>query len=193
MAGAMTESNYPEELLHTAEQVSIKLASLGVQGEDARQIGWEIAEHLRTYWGGRTLYVRNPEQTDPRQMGLLDTQNTAPGLCQQEMFADIAEQIAERLCALAWLPDVAAQAGWEVAQHLAAYLGSGLLYICKGLQFELDRRNQEIYRRFNGDNHEWLAREYDLTVQHVYRIVKRVGDTEKRKRQAALFPGEAAA
>lgn len=180
--------NYPEELSHIAEQVAMKLSESGLPDDDARMIGWEIAEHLRTYWGGRMVSVHKPRLPNENQLNLLDTANTAPGLAQQELFADMAEQVAERLCGLAWLPDVATQTGWAVARHINAYLGGGLLYICKGLAYEIARRNQEIYRRFNGDNHDWLAREYDLTVQAVYRIIKRVGEAERAKRQAMLFP-----
>ena len=69
-----------------------------------------------------------------------------------------------------------------------AHWGGGLLYICKGQHYEISLRDQEIFRRFNGENHDWLAQEYDLTLQHVYRIVKRVGAAERAKRQSSLFP-----
>lgn len=77
--------------------------------------------------------------------------------------------------------------GWDVARHLNTFWGGGHLYICKGMHYENSRRDHEIYRRFNGENHDWLATQYDLTVQHVYRIVKRVGESERAKRQPQLF------
>ncbi|MDT3707445.1 MAG: Mor transcription activator family protein [Thiobacillus sp.] len=179
---------YPEELEAAALQVGDRLAGLGIAGDDAARIGWEIAEHLRREWGGRLIYIVSlQERPDPRQLGLLDSENHAAGLACSEILTDVAEQAEERLAALGMDRDDAARLGWEVAQALNQFWGGGNLYICKGELYEISLRDQEIFRRFNGENHDWLAKEYDLTVQHVYRIVKRVGAAERAKRQAALF------
>jgi Mor family transcriptional regulator len=190
MAGSLntTLDNYPEELLLAAGQVDARLQALGVGGDDARRIGWEIAEHLRNYWGGRQIYlIKEALKTDPRQISLLDSADHAAGLNEREMLVDIAEQTEERLVAIGHAHDEANRLGWEVARHLNTFWGGGVLYICKGVHYEISLRDQEIYRRFNGTNHDWLATTYDLTVQHVYRIVKRVGAAELAKRQAQLF------
>lgn len=180
---------YPEELALAAGQADARLVQLGVGADDARRIGWELAEHLRNYWGGRQIYlIKNALKTDPRQLGLLDSTDHAAGLNEREMLVDIAEQVEERLVAIGFDHDEAQRLGWEVALHLNTFWGGGVLYICKGLHYEIARRDQEIFRRFNGENHDWLATTYDLTVQHVYRIVKRVGAAERAKRQASLFP-----
>lgn len=189
MAGTLIRGdNYPEELENVALQVLGRLRSMGVMESDAGRIGWELAEHLRTFWGGRPIYIvaRPASQPDPRQMGLLDSENHAAGLNEREILVDIAEQTEERLVAIGHAHDDASRMGWEVAGHLNTFWGGGNLYICKGLHYEISLRDQEIYRRFNGDNHDWLAQEYNMTVQHIYRIVKRVGDAEREKRQASL-------
>ncbi len=190
MAGPLTApEKYPEELALAAGETTARLAALGVAADDARRIGWELAEHLRSYWGGRQIYLlKQAAAPDPRQLGLLDSADHAAGLNEREMLVDIAEQVEERLVAIGTEHAEAQRLGWEVARRLNAFWGGGVLYICKGLAYEIARRDQEIYRRFNGENHDWLAKEYDLTVQHVYRVVKRVGAAERAKRQARLFP-----
>src|SRR5512141_2207289 len=82
---------YPEELALAAGQA------------DARRVGWELAEHLRNYWGGRQIYlIKNALKTDPRQLGLLDSTDHAAGLNEREMLVDIAEQVEERLVAIGY-------------------------------------------------------------------------------------------
>lgn len=190
MAGSVSRygDKYPEELRNAGELAALRLVELGIEAADAERIGWELAEHLRTFWGGRQKYILHPRQSDQGQGGLFDSANHGDGLTGQEMLVDIAEQVEERLLALGYANDEASSMGWDVTRRLNDHWGGGLLYICKGLHYEIERRDLEIYSRFNGDNHEWLASEYNLTVQHIYRIVKRVGAIERAKRQASL-PG----
>lgn len=189
MAGTLNDARekYPEELEAAALQVSGRLGELGIAADDAGRIGWEVAEYLRTVWGGRPTYIRALQgRPDSQQLGLLD--GDAGKMPDCELLADLAEQVEERLVAIGMDHADATRLGWLAAQHMNAHWGGGLLYICKGQHYEISLRDQEIFRRFNGENHDWLAREYDLTVQHVYRIVKRVGAAERAKRQSSLFP-----
>lgn len=188
MAEPLINDRYPEELEAAAQQVSARLGVLGIAGEDAGRIGWEIAEHLRTYWGGRQIYIISRQaKPDPRQTSLLDGDNYAAGLNEREVLVDIAEQVEERLVAIGHDHEQANRMGWDIAQRLNDHWGGGNLYICKGIHYDISLRDQAIYQRFNGENHDWLATEYDLTVQHIYRILKRVGESERAKRQAGLF------
>lgn len=179
---------YPEELEAAALQLHDRIVELGVAEADAARIAWELAEHLRVNWGGLQTYIRAPEQADDGQIDLLGGAASAMPEC--EILADLAEQAEERLAATGCDPAQAAEMGARLAQHMNQFWGSGQLYICKGKHYEISLRDREIFRRFNGDNHYWLAREYDLTVQHVYRIVARVGAEERAKRQARLFADE---
>lgn len=183
MAGPLNDK-YPEDLEAAALEIAARLEAMGVGEADADRIGWEMAEHLRTTWGGRPTYIRAAAKTDTRQLGLLDAEAGSVPDC--EMLADLAEQAEERLAATGQDREQARAAGLALGQHMAAFFGNGLLYLCKGRMYEIELRDQAIYRRFNGSNHEWLAVEYRLTVQHVYRIVKRVGAAERAKRQAVL-------
>lgn len=52
------EDQYPELLSDVAQQVETKLASLkAVPPEDAKRIGWEIAEHVRNHFAGELIYI----------------------------------------------------------------------------------------------------------------------------------------
>lgn len=62
-----------------------------------------------------------------------------------------------------------------------------MIYFPKNLLGRVSERDMQIYKEFNGKNHVELARKYDLTVQHIYRIVKEVGMAERAKNQGDLF------
>lgn len=182
---------YPEELEAAAQQVSGRLAELGVGADDAARIGWEIAEYLRTVWGGRPTYIRTPhDKPDARQLGLLE--GDSGSLPESEILVDLAEQVEERLASIGWERGEARTLSLAVARQMNVHWGGGLLYICKGRLYEISLLHHDIWRRFNGSNHDWLAQEYNLSVQCVYRIVKRVGAAERAKRQSSLFPASTA-
>ena len=51
------DKNYPELLSDIAQQVETKLAALGQATEDAKRMGWEIAEHVRSHFQGELIYI----------------------------------------------------------------------------------------------------------------------------------------
>lgn len=104
-----------------------------------------------------------------------------------ELFADVADKIAAQLLACGLPAERAAEIGLDIAEHIRGEWGGQALYFPKGERFDLARRDAQIYNKFNGRNVEELAREYDLTVVHVYRIVKQIGNEQRRKRQPELF------
>jgi Mor family transcriptional regulator len=61
------------------------------------------------------------------------------------------------------------------------------VYIPKGHEYEISKRDLQIYNRFDGSNHARVAHEFDLTERQVYKIVKRVREVEFHKRQLKLF------
>jgi Mor family transcriptional regulator len=77
--------------------------------------------------------------------------------------------------------------GWSCRVKLRPIGGGQLVYIPRHLPGELDRRDLAIAEQFRGDNHAELARENGLSVQWVYRILKRVRAAEIERRQRRLF------
>jgi len=55
---------------------------------------------------------------------------------------------------------------------------------------KIPQRDIEMYDKFNGHNHKQLAKEYDITLQRVYEIIKILHKIEVEKRQSSLFPEE---
>lgn len=83
--------------------------------------------------------------------------------------------------------DFANQVANELAFQVAQHWGGQSVYIIKDDTFLADERDIKIYNECNGVNHSELARKYKISLQYVYRIVKRVGDAERARRQPDLF------
>lgn len=106
-----------------------------------------------------------------------------------ELIADLADQLEAAL--LAQVPSLEKQDARMVSRHVSRYMaqhwGGQNLYFPKNYFGRLSARDQEIWEKFNGKNHVELAAEYDLTVQHIYRIVKEAAEYHQAKNQADLF------
>lgn len=104
-----------------------------------------------------------------------------------ELLADLADQVAVKLVEQGIEAERAAEIGLAAAEHIRANWSGQSLYLPKGVQYDLSRRDMEIFERFNGTNHEVLAREYNLTVMRIYQIIKAVKAEMVRRRQGSLF------
>ena len=69
----------------------------------------------------------------------------------------------------------------------ANYGGGRMYYMPKGDRLKQAVRDRQIYREFNGRNHDELGKRYGLTVQRIYEIVKRQGEIERARVQPRLF------
>ncbi|MBP8005382.1 MAG: hypothetical protein KAZ18_00545 [Acinetobacter sp.] len=102
---------------------------------------------------------------------LLDLRDQATLLFKEaNINADKAEQIAN-----------------ELMYIIAKHWGGQSLYIVKVDCFLADDRDIQIYNEFDGHNHSELAQKYDLSTIYIYRIVKRMFELEKSRRQPDLF------
>ncbi len=81
----------------------------------------------------------------------------------------------------------ASQIANELMYIIAKHWGGQSLYIVKVDCFLADERDIQIYNEFDGHNHSALAQKYDLSTIYIYRIVKRMGDLEKARKQPDLF------
>lgn len=104
-----------------------------------------------------------------------------------QLIADLADKVAAAVAKRGLDPEAAAQIGVEVADQMRADWGGQAIYFAKGLSIDIGRRDLEIWEKFNGKNHADLAREYDLSVIHIYRRIKSVGAALRAKRQPELF------
>ena len=81
----------------------------------------------------------------------------------------------------------ASQIANELMYIISKHWGGQSLYIVKIDGFLADDRDIKIYSEFNGHNHAELAQKYGLSTIYIYRIVKRMSELEKSKKQPDLF------
>lgn len=105
-----------------------------------------------------------------------------------EVLADLAKHIEmalEEKCQ--FTPERAKQIGIDIAQKMAQNWGGEVIYIPRNLLMALNERDMKIYEEFNGNNHRELARKYNVSMQWVYKIVKKVHKDEVARRQMSMF------
>lgn len=83
-------------------------------------------------------------------------------------------------------PDRAVTFGKTAAGWLADHWGGQIVYIPKDAAGRQRTMYLQMYEEFTGDNHAELARKYDISVQHVYRIVRLIR-AERQQKQYPLF------
>lgn len=100
-----------------------------------------------------------------------------------EQLADLAGVLFERLRKNGMLDNDAGRIAMEQVEDVRIRFVGGNVYMPKCTQQNIDRRNAEIYREFNGSNHRDLAKRYNLTVASIYDILAR----ERAGQQITLF------
>lgn len=104
-----------------------------------------------------------------------------------QLIADLADKVAAAVARRGLDPETAAQIGIEVADQMRADWGGQAIYFAKGTAIDISRRDLEMWEKFDGRNHAELAREFGLSVVHVYRRLKSVGEAQRARRQQSLF------
>lgn len=69
---------------------------------------------------------------------------------------------------------------FETAERIRVNWGGLLIYIGKGKGFDIEERDEEIFGKFDGTNVNELAIEYDMSVQHIYRILAKVHASRRK-------------
>ncbi len=100
-----------------------------------------------------------------------------------EVLSDLATQICNVLVSRGTEKKQARDVAAVVTEHVLQHWGGQQIYIPKGLQFKLLIRHQEIFRKWNGHNVVELSREYGVSRQRLYQILKK-----ERQRQRATKP-----
>jgi len=106
-----------------------------------------------------------------------------------ELLHDLAEHVATALVELIELDRARAKhVGLEIARRMAGHWGGQLVYFPLGTAIELSERDCAIWQKFTGANHSELAREFKVSLQWIYKIVKAMRLEEQERRQGGLFP-----
>lgn len=104
-----------------------------------------------------------------------------------ELLEGLAARAAELLRAEGIAEEQARAIAFKLAESVRAHWGGQLIYVPVGTGYEISERDREIWEAFKGDNHEQLARQFDVTVVHVYRIVKKMAQAARARDQRDLF------
>ncbi|MET2988261.1 transcriptional regulator [Herbaspirillum seropedicae] len=104
-----------------------------------------------------------------------------------ELLEQMGQIIGRKLVEHGLGREQAQSAAFEIAESIRTEIGGVQQYIPRGLRFQLSRRDQEIFEKFNGQNYHQLAHSYHLSEMQVRNIVKRGLARERAARQASLL------
>ncbi len=104
-----------------------------------------------------------------------------------EILEDLVAHLVEELTAAGLESAKGREIAWNASERIRKTWSGMNIYIPKGRDFDLSKRDYEIYRRWNGDNKFQLCREYDITEQRLYQILKAVRAEIVAKTQMRLF------
>lgn len=104
-----------------------------------------------------------------------------------EILQDLKATVASALIDNGIDEAVARHSAHQAAEAIRKNWGGTPIYICKGQDYELSKRDQQIWSEFTGRNHHELCRKYDITYQWLCKIVKHQRKKELQKRQGDLF------
>ena|GEM_PF-636030 len=103
------------------------------------------------------------------------------------LLAEIADASAQTLREVAGMESAQADyLGYQIMRAIAQHVGGAQVYIPKADSIARCARDEAIWRDFRGHNTRELSRRYGVTEIHVYRIVKRMREAERARRQDRL-------
>ncbi|HHR0444953.1 TPA: Mor transcription activator family protein [Pseudomonas aeruginosa] len=111
-----------------------------------------------------------------------------PGSTAGELLAALADHVARSAIeTLHVSPELAEAHGSEVAAQMAQVWGGQQLYVPKGVHVQASKLHQQLFDEFNGRNHRALAMKYNVSLQFVYQVVKRLRLAFIAQNQGDLF------
>lgn len=103
-----------------------------------------------------------------------------------ERLADVATVLYIELINTDHQPQVAATLALALTEALRDELGGQRMYISRGQQYALSKRDMQIFDAFNGRNQHLVARQFNLCEERVRQILRRVQAARTAERQGVL-------
>lgn len=107
-----------------------------------------------------------------------------------DLLADLAKHTVVSAKEFGIGEELAENLGMIVAMKISHAWGGLSVYMPKALELFACEREKQIYNEFNGTNHAYLAKKYGLSIQWIYKIIKRVQKEETTKRQLDMFANQ---
>lgn len=104
-----------------------------------------------------------------------------------ELLADLVDSVTKRLSQNGVNDNTAEIVANDLADHIAKHWGGQVINIPKDYKRELTKLELEIYERFQGDNYDNLAREYNMTESGVRKLIHRISTKLSNQNQPTLF------
>lgn len=105
-----------------------------------------------------------------------------------DLLSEAVEPIAKVLQeSLGVTAEVAEAAAVEVTMLFAHLWGGQVVYIPKGVSIQASKLHQQIYDDWTGHNHPEVASKHGVSVQYVYRVIKRMRKAIIARDQGDLF------
>lgn len=108
-----------------------------------------------------------------------------------ELLADMFTKLREILIKRGGLgAEKADECAMEAAEAIRRDWGGQIIYVPTGLGYDVMERDREIWSKFTGHNVYQLAKEYELTEIHIYRVIAKMRMLDRVGRQNDLFHDE---
>lgn len=111
-------------------------------------------------------------------------------ITRHELLTDVEEQVRMILSEHKIDAALAEQCGCAIANHLAQHWGGQHITIPMDYHYQLSQRDIEIWEAFDGRNHAALARQFHLSVNAIYRILKRTSQKAIQRYQDDMFSSQ---
>lgn len=102
-------------------------------------------------------------------------------------LVDMIGHIESKLEDLGIAAEMATKVAQETVDELRHTYGGEQFYFPRGWSLDVSLSHHKIYSKFRGNNHVQLAKEFNVSVTHIYRVVKVIQDAEIARRQPGLF------
>ncbi|WP_065204284.1 Mor transcription activator family protein [Shewanella woodyi] len=102
-------------------------------------------------------------------------------------LVDMIIHLETKLTELGLEPEKAMKVSQDTVDELRQTYGGEQFYFPRGWSLDVTLSHHKIYAKFRGHNHVQLSKEFNVSVTHIYRVVKAIQDAEAARRQPGLF------
>lgn len=103
-----------------------------------------------------------------------------------ELLDQMGQIVSRNLHGMGFPPENAKHGAFQIMEEIRTELGGGM-YLPKGRDYELSKRDAQIFDKWRGNNYPELAREFGLTDMQIRNIVRRGLLRLRAKQQRPFF------